>query len=73
MNILPKATLLENHALRGRNRESSTRRPPEIPYQGTDIYEKGTTLLPLQNQGRESLELLLVFNPDPSQLSLTYN
>ena len=28
---------------------------------------------PLQNQGRESLELSLVFNPDPSQLSLTYN
>ena len=44
VNILPKATLLENHALRGRNRESSTRRPPDIPYQGTDIYEKGTTL-----------------------------
>ena len=37
--ITIRQQLLEDHTLKGKNRESSIKRPPDILYQGTEKYE----------------------------------
>ena len=49
--------------------------PPDIHYQGTEIYEIWNNIA-IPNSyvlGWEPWELSVVFNPDPSQLSLNKN
>ena len=46
--------------------------PPDMPNQGTELYERvqhHATNFMKKEKGSEPLELSLVLNPDPSQLS----
>lgn len=37
---LPIGNIVRNHTLKGKNRGTSIKRPPDILYQGTEMYER---------------------------------
>ena len=70
---LPPEAMLQEPYLRGKNQGSTYwDRRHSIPRYWNIWMLDNITTQPYLTKGQEPLELLMVFNPDPSQLSLKY-